>query len=61
MARRRLLFIVLFSIRSPRRAAAGLRRADVVSAGRRLLSMRLPPGWVNGHHPYRLFTRAITA
>jgi hypothetical protein len=29
--------------------------------GRRLLSIRFPPGGVNGHHPYRLFTRAITA
>jgi hypothetical protein len=23
--------------------------------------MRFPPGGVNGHHPYRLFTRVITA
>ena len=23
--------------------------------------MRLPPGGVNGHHPYCLFTRVITA
>ena len=23
--------------------------------------MRLPPGRVNSHHPYRLFTRVITA
>jgi hypothetical protein len=23
--------------------------------------MRVPPGGVNGHHPYRLFTRVITA
>ena len=23
--------------------------------------MRLPPGGVNGHHPYRVFTRVITA
>jgi hypothetical protein len=29
--------------------------------GRRLLFFRFPPGGVNGHHPYRLFTRVITA
>jgi hypothetical protein len=29
--------------------------------GRRLLSIKFPPGGVNGHHPYRLFTRVITA
>ena len=33
----------------------------MVRAGRRLLSIRFPPGGVNGHHPYRLFTRVITA
>jgi hypothetical protein len=38
---------------------------DFVNGGggavaRRLLSIRIPPGGVNGHHPYRLFTRVIT-
>jgi hypothetical protein len=39
----------------------GLRCAGVVMTGRRLLSIRFPPGGVNGHHPYCLFTRVITA
>ena len=39
----------------------GLRCAGVVMTGRRLISIRFPPGGVNGHHPYRLFTRVITA
>jgi hypothetical protein len=29
-------------------------------AGRRLRYVRLPPGGVNGHHPYHRFTRVIT-
>jgi hypothetical protein len=42
-------------------AVAFHRCAGVVMTGRRLLSIRFPPGGVNGHHPYRLFTRVITA
>ena len=38
---------------------------DFVNGGggavaRQLLSIRIPPGGVTGHHPYRLFTRVIT-
>src|SRR4051812_43113453 len=55
------LFIVLFSIRSPRRAAARPSCAGLIRAGRRLLSIRFPPSGVTGHHPYGLFTRVITA
>jgi hypothetical protein len=61
VAGRRLLFIVLLSIRSPRRAAAGPSCAGLIRAGRRLLSTRFPPSGVTGHHPYGLFTRVITA
>jgi hypothetical protein len=52
-----------FCSRSGRRAVRrpGLRCAGVVMTGRRLLFFRFPPGGVNGHHPYRLFTRVITA
>jgi hypothetical protein len=32
-----------------------------VKVGRRLVFMRLPPGRVNGHHPYGPFTRVVTA
>jgi hypothetical protein len=39
----------------------GLRCAGVVMTGRRLIFNRLPPGGVNSHHPYRVFTRVITA
>jgi hypothetical protein len=39
---------------------------DFVNGGggavaRQLLSIRIPPGGVTGHHPYRRFTRVITA
>jgi hypothetical protein len=35
--------------------------AGVVMTGRRLISIGVPPGGVNGHHPYRVVTRMITA
>jgi hypothetical protein len=59
MAGRRLLFIVLLSIRSVWQP--GLRCAGLIRTDRRLLSIRFPPSGVNGHHPYCLFARVITA
>ena len=57
-----LLFIVLSSIRSSRCAAAG---SSLCRCGHhwpnKLISIRFPPSGVNSHHPYRLFTRVITA
>jgi hypothetical protein len=60
MAGGRLFVIDLFSIRSTRRGRAfvGLVRSALAD---RCDPMRVLPVGVNGHHPYRLFTRVITA